>query len=173
MNKDEFQELLASGENIAIIVDFLLNRPDQIEHLMDIALNVPAKGSWRAVWVADRIHERKPELIKPYINRMVDALETINNESKLRHLLKLISLNDIPLEKLSFLLDYCIREFTNAERPVAVRVHAMQVLFEISELEPDFKPELVQVIEHEMEYHGSAGISSRGTSLLKKLSKPA
>jgi hypothetical protein len=171
MNKEKLQDLLASGENISILADFFLSHPIQIEQLMDIALKVEGKGSWRAIWVADRVHEKEPELIKPYIPRMVDALENMVDESKLRHLLKLISLNDIPSEKISMLLDFCLREFTDAERPVAIRVHAMQILYEISELEPDFKDELAQVIEHEMEYHGSAGISSRGKMILKKLSK--
>lgn len=45
----------------------------------------------------------------------------------------------------------------------------MQILFEISEYEPGFKPELIQLIEHEIEYHASPGIISRGKSLLSTL----
>jgi hypothetical protein len=45
----------------------------------------------------------------------------------------------------------------------------MQILFNIAQKEPDFSGELIELIEHEMEYHGSAGIASRGGKLLKKL----
>lgn len=69
------------------------------------------------------------------------------------------------------MLDFCIHHFTTAEEPIAVRVHAMQILYNISETEPDFKPELIHIIEHELEYHSSAGIKSRGGKLLKKLRK--
>ena len=37
------------------------------------------------------------------------------------------------------------------------------------EIEPEFKQELIQLIEHEMEFHSTAGIKSRGKKLLKKL----
>jgi hypothetical protein len=47
----------------------------------------------------------------------------------------------------------------------------MQVLYGISENEPDFKPELIQIIEQEMEYRPTPGIISRGSKLLKKLRK--
>ena len=45
----------------------------------------------------------------------------------------------------------------------------MQILFNISEREPELKHELIQLIEHEIEYHSSAGIKSRGSKLLRKL----
>ena len=169
MTRDEFYKLLESGENVRILTDFLLEHPNQIDQLVDIALNDPRKGMWRAMWIIDKIHEKSPKLIRPHINRMIEAIESISDDSKLRHLLKIISLNKIPQQHLSFLLEYGINELTNAERPVAIRVHAMQILFEISKQEPDFKQELIQLIEHEMEYHATGGINSRGKRLLKKL----
>lgn len=171
MTKGELYNLLIAGENVPILVDFFVEQPDQINHLIDLALLDTRKGTWRAMWITDKIHEQRPELITPFLEQMHESIKTINDESKLRHLLKIISLNDIPENHLSYLLDYSIQQLTNAERPVAIRVHAMQILFQISEQEPDFKPELIQLIEHEMEYHATGGIKSRGKRLLKKLRK--
>jgi hypothetical protein len=42
-------------------------------------------------------------------------------------------------------------------------------LFRIAQKEPDFSGELIEMIENETEYHGTAGIRSRGTRILKKL----
>jgi hypothetical protein len=169
MERDELYTMLQSCENVMILTRYLIDYPQQIEQLIDIGLNDPNKETWRAFWIADKIHEKKPKLIQPYIEGMVDALGSIDNPSKLRHLLKLISLNDIPEEKLSFLIDYGIQKMTDPTNPVAIRVHAMQILYAISEQEPGFKLELIQMIEHEMEYHTSGGINARGKSLLKKL----
>lgn len=169
MKQVDFSVLENSPEEVYFMADCLLTYPEKIPGLINFGLHSFEKASWRALWVADKIHEKQPALIRPFIAQMVDALQTTDNESKLRHLLKLISLNELPPEKLSFLLDFCLRELTDAARPVAIRVHAMQILYEISVLEPDFKPELAQVIEHEMDFHGSAGINSRGKVLLKKL----
>ena len=72
---------------------------------------------------------------------------------------------------MAVLLNFCLEVFTNAAEPVAVRVHAMQILYNIAQKEPDFSGELIELIENEMEYHGSAGLASRGKKLLKKLIK--
>jgi len=171
MKRADFYALLDTWVNIQLLVDYLIEYPDQIGDLADIGLNDPRKESWRAIWIMDRIHEKAPELVQPYIPRFIEALPAISNESKLRHLLKLVSLNPLPNNKLGTLWDYGLTVFTDASRPIAIRVHAMQLLFEIAESIPDLKPELIQLIEHEIEFHGSAGIRSRGTKLLKKLSQ--
>ncbi|WP_053179479.1 hypothetical protein [Sunxiuqinia dokdonensis] len=169
MKQTDFYALLDTWENIHVLVDYLIEYPDQIEDLVDIGLNAPQKETWRAVWIMDRIHEKKPELVRAYIPRFIEALPLTNHESKLRHLLKLVSLNPLPQDQLGMLWDFGLGVFADASRPIAIRVHAMQLLFEITETVPDLKPELMQLIEHEMEFHGSAGIRSRGKKLLKKL----
>lgn len=169
MTKDEFYNLLEAGENVPVLVNFCIDQPNHISLLMDIAISDSRQGTWRSMWVADKVHEQHPELILPFLEEMIEAAKTMKSESKLRHLLKIISQNKIPEKHLSYMLDYSIEQLTNVERPVAIRVHAMQILFQISEQEPEFKPELIQLIEHEMEYHATGGIQARGKQLLKKL----
>lgn len=169
MKQEDLRELLDKWENLAILSDFLIHSPEQLNQLIQIGLNDPKKESWRAVWVVDQVHEKKPELVRPYVPQFIEALPYISNESKLRLLLKIISLNPVPESQLAFLWDYGLKEFTNASRPIAIRVHAMQILFEISGTISEFKPELIQLIEHHIAFHGSAGIKSRGRKLLSKL----
>jgi hypothetical protein len=119
--------------------------------------------------LVEKIHEKYPNLILPYLAVMTDFVLITKKSGKKRHLLKLISLHDIPEEKMDILLNFCIDVFTNPTEDIAVRVHAMQILFNIAQKEPDFAGELIGLIEHEIEFHGSAGISSRGQRLLKKL----
>lgn len=169
MNEDELFDLLQSGENIPLIASHFSIHPEGIEILMNIALTDGPNSTWRAAWIADKIHELHPDLIVPYLPVMINfALKTANSGKK-RHLLKLISLHDIPEDQIASLMNYCGEVFSNAAEPVAVRVHAMQILFNIAQKEPDFKGELIDWIEHEIEYHGSAGIASRGRKLLKML----
>jgi hypothetical protein len=100
---------------------------------------------------------------------MILKLKTEDNSGKKRHFLKLLSMNEIPEQHFGFLVDYCLDTLGSGKEPPAVRVHAMQVLFNISEKEPEFKPELMVIIEHEMEFHSTPGILSRGNKLVKKL----
>ncbi len=169
MTENELQLLIHSWENLDPISQHIAEHPEHMSVLMDVALDDSQQKNWRAMYMVEKIHEHYPDLILPYLPVMTDFLFVTQNDSKKRHLLKLISLHDIPEENMVALLDYCIGVFTNAALPIAVRVHAMQILFNIAQKEPDFAGELIGLIEHEMEYHGSAGIASRGKKLLVKL----
>ena len=169
MTENEIYTLIISWDNMALVVRHISDSPENLGRLMSIALNDQLDKSWRAMYLAEIIHEKHPKLILPFLPAMTDFLLITQNASKKRHLLKLISLHDIPEEKLAIMLNYCIEVFINANEPIAVRVHAMQILYNIAQKEPDFAGELISLIETEIEYRGSAGISSRGGKLLKKL----
>lgn len=169
MTEDEVRTLIQSWENLAILVRHIGHYPEHLDIIVSKALDDSQPENWRAMWMVEKIYDQHPELVRPYLPVLTTFLFTTQNAGKKRHLLKLISLNALPEEKLAFLLNYCIDLFTNAAEPVAVRVHAMQILFNIAQKEPDFTGELIGLIEHEIEYHGSAGIISRGSKLLKKL----
>lgn len=169
MTKNELTELLDSWDNIDIVIQEISNNREYFELLMSIALYDQKPKSWRAAYLADRIHDNCPELLKPFLPSVIAQLKVEKNTSKKRHFLKLISMNNIREEYFGFLVDYCLQALTSAKEPPAVRVHAMQILYNISEIETDLKPEILAVIEHEMEYHATAGILSRGSKLAKKL----
>ena len=170
MTEKDIHAMIQSWENIALLVRYIADYPEHLDIIMTKALDDSEPENWRAVWMVDKIHEQHPELVIPYLPVMTSFVLTTKNSGKKRHLLKLISLNDIQEENVALLLNHCIDVFTSATEPVAVRVHAMQILFNIAQKEPDFSGELTELIEHEMEYHGSAGLTSRGKKLLKKLS---
>lgn len=168
MTEAELTELIQSGDNIPMLARYLTDHPEFIPKLLKIGEN-DEDSTWRAFWIADKIHELNPDLIIPFLPEMTMLALKTDDQAKKRHLLKLISLNKIPEEKMGELLNFCLDQFTDASEPVAVRVHAMQVLFNIAQELPEFAGELIDIIEHEIEFHGSAGIASRGRKLLQKL----
>jgi hypothetical protein len=170
MKREDILELIDSWENLAYMINEIGRHPEYFEILMEIVLNSTDKKSWRAAYLADKIHDLYPGLLLPYLEPMIIKLQTLKDLGKKRHFLKLISAHDIPEQHLSFLFDFCLKTLSS-EEPPAVRVHAMQVLFNISEKEKDFKPELILLIEQEIEFRSTAGIITRGTKLVKKLRK--
>jgi hypothetical protein len=173
MTENEVRTLIQSWENLAIMVRYIADYPEYLDLIVSKAMDDSQPENWRAAWMVDKIHEKHPELVIPYLPVMSDFLLTTQNAGKKRHLLKLISLHEIPNEKIAVLLNFGYQTFTNASEPVAVRVHAMQILYNIALKEPEFAGELIELIEHEIEFHGSAGLTSRGRKLLKKLYKMA
>jgi hypothetical protein len=171
MTGKELKDLIRSWKNLSLIVDYMCEHPDDLDLLVKLALGDSQPRNYRAVWMVEKIHDKHPEFVLPYLPSMTDFVLQTKNSGKKRHLLKLISLHPIQDEKIGTMLEFCLRTFTNAEEEIAVRVHAMQILCNIAESEPDLIGELIDVIENEIEYHGSAGIASRGRKLLAKLYK--
>jgi hypothetical protein len=169
MNENEIRSLIQSWENLSLMVRYVADYPEYLDLIVSKALDDSQPENWRAAWMVDKIHEKHPELVIPFLPVMTDFLLTTQNAGKKRHILKLLSLHDIPEEKMAELLNFGYQLFTDASEPVAVRVHAMQILFNIARKEPDFAGELIELIEHEIEFHGSAGITSRGRKLIRKL----
>jgi hypothetical protein len=169
MTKKELQEIIDSWENMPLVISYIWEHPESMDILLGIATDDTQSRNWRAMYLVDQIHDQYPELVLPYFPKMTKFLLSTKNSSKKRHLLKLISSHDVPEKDLVVLLEFCIQEFTNAAEPVAVRVHAMQILYNIALKEPDFAGELIDLIENEIEYHGSAGIANRGWKLVNKL----
>lgn len=171
MNKDELMTLIEAWENMDFLIAEITARPDYLNLLTEIALKSDHPKSWRAAWILDKIHEKNKNLVVPFIPAIINQLKVEKNEGKKRHLLKLISLNEIPENEKSYLIDFCIAIFTSAKDPIAVRVHAMQILFEISQTIPEIIPEILAIIEQQLEEHPSAGLESRGNKIVKKLRK--
>jgi len=121
------------------------------------------------MYLVDQIHDIQPELVIPFFPVLNEFLLRTSNQSKKRHILRIFSIHEVPNENMALLLDFCIQELTNASQPIAVRVHGMQILYNIALKEPDFAGELIDIIENEIEYHGSAGIANRGTKLVARL----
>jgi hypothetical protein len=171
MTREDLIELLDSWDNLDFTINEISKNPPYFNLLMSVALYNTEQKSWRAAYLSDKIHDDFPELLRPFLPEIIAQLKHEKNTSKKRHFLKLISMNDINREYYGFLVDYCLKALSSSKEPPAVRVHAMQILYNISETETDLKAELLAVIEHEMEYHSTAGILSRGSKLSKKLQK--
>lgn len=171
MKKEDAIDIINTWENLNFYIQQISKHPEDLKVLFDIASDDSKQEYWRAAYLIDRLADDFPDLIEPCIPDMINALKKTNNTSKVRHYLKLISQYPINKEEMDFLFNYCLDAFTNTGFPVAVRVHAMQVLYEISEVEPGLKPELIHIIENEMELHPTPGIKTRGRKLIQKLRK--
>ena len=165
-----FTDLLSNpynGANINIVVDMTLQRPELLNELWQFAI-ATNPAAWKAVWVMDKINDTRPDLILPYLKPMLEIVEHLKQSGQKRHMLKLLSMHPLPAEPSGGFIDYCFNILQSRTEPVAGRVHAMQLLFNITKLIPEFKNELRIVIEDAI-FEGTAGIRSRGSKLLKTL----
>lgn len=169
MTLQEIKQLMTDWPNRELIFEHFLQTEDDFPLLLEVALDDSKAIYWRAAWIIDQLNEQNKPLVATYLPQIAEAVLKSENSSKLRHFLKIISQHPVPPGYAGLLFDRSLRIFTGPRYPVAVRVHAMQILSEIARTEKELIPELVQTIENELELHPSAGLKSRGKHILKAL----
>jgi len=122
-------------------------------------------------WLISHCMESNPQLVLPHLATLIDNLANPKTEgSVLRSSVKALSGSDIPDDLQGPALNHCFDLLLNPKTAIAVQVHAMQTVFNISKNEPDLLRELATVIEDGME-HGSAAYKARGRRILGKIRK--
>jgi len=166
----DFESILSTfpGKEAAILIaKEIANDPKLMPKLWKFATSSHER-SWRATWLMDKVYDEAPELVRPYIPQMIQMMPNLECQSKQRQFLKLISEEPLPKIISGDFINRCFDLLISNSTPVAVRVYAMQILFNFSQQEPDIKNELALVIEEFMS-DGTAGFKCRGKRILKKL----
>lgn len=152
-------------EEAMLIAQSIAKNPEHIKALWEICIS-NEKHSWRATWILDKVYDIAPDLVRLYLPQMIEFVPNLENESKLRQYLKLISLEPIPSNISGDFINYCFDTLISSTSAIAIKVYAMQILYNFSLLEPDLQNELALIIEEQME-NGSAGYCSRARRILK------
>ena len=136
--------------------------------LMDIVLHGKEPVTQRAAWVMDVCMETYPEFLSPYVETLIESLPRFSNDGVIRQVVKALAARDIPEKLEGQLADFCFRRLQSVETPVAIKVHCMQILANITTHHPDLAGELRTVIIEQIP-RNSAGFASRGRKILKRL----
>ncbi len=171
MTKNDLFLLLDSWDNLNWVKSNAEGYTGYIPLLMDIALNGTNRLSWRAAWIAEKINEKHPGILQPWINSITNSLNGMNHIGKKRQFLKLLCLYPISTEHYPFLLDYCLQILDTMSEPPANKAYSMQILYNISEYEPGLKEELLDIMEYLLETEQSAGTLAKARIIAGKLSK--
>ena len=150
-----------------------IENPAIFMKLFEYSHSSDKKLAFRASWTISKVCDKFPEIIYPYLSRIVETLSNIDNESALRSFLRIISFSD--LEKIDsrqhgVLADFCFNVLKSGFSAIAVKAYSMEILYRLSLIYPEIANELSTSIRILLE-DGSAGISSRGRMILKKLAE--
>lgn len=157
-----------SKSNAEYIANSIGNNREKYNSLWEIVKSESVTLSTRAAWVFEIISIKHSDIFESIISEVIYLLSKIKNRSVRRHLLKILSYKNIPAADLGNLFDCCLNWVESPSEPVAVKVHCLQILYNISEIENDLKPELIAIISNQMERE-SSGFKARGQMLLEKL----
>jgi len=169
----DFQSLLLnfpSGATKDLYIREVIGTKGGFKSLLELALHDKDPVAWRASWVLDGSDEQQPGLATRYLNKIVQALPALESKGSLRSLLRMLCRYDIPEENQGLLIDLCFSYLVSELYPLAVKVHAMQIIYNHVLLYPELKDELVTVLEDQME-NNTVGFLARGRRLIKQMEK--
>lgn len=151
---------LSAGENPAIF-----------RRLIEYSFLPDRKLAFRASWTLSKACDMFPEMIYPYMQRLLEGLNSIEDESTRRSFLRIISISEI--SKLSIkdhgiLADHCFKALSSQFSSIAVKAYSMEILYKLTRIYPELAHELSALIIM-LQGEGSAGIIARGKIILKKL----
>ena len=172
LSKQDIKDMLVfdlTEKVINHIKDICLKSTEYTQHLWEIAIENSYPASWRAAWVYAKVADINPEMAKPHVLEIPKLLLAFTHDGQKRELLKVILLFPLIEQDMGLILNICFDWLASPKETAAVRVHSMQIVYEISKVEPDLQPELKLMLLQLMP-DAEPGMLSRGTKILAKLS---
>ena len=162
------EESTAHRLNREFIRDYVLQNPEKLQFLIEIALNEKDKIHIKACWSLEVIFENQPELILPYINEFLTKIGQYKNHSAIRPVSKIcLFLSKSKTIKLTEkqeikIIETCL-DWLIQEEKVAAKVYSMRTLYQLSK-----KKELKTILSQDFFKH-SAAYRAAAKEILKKL----
>lgn len=157
-----------SRRNTDLIAEIIYNMPVLFDELFVLYLRNEEPISRRAVWVVDTVAEKLPKLLDGYLESIIEALPSFEHDGLKRGSLRMLARSQLPQNNLGKLMNICFDWLVSQQESVAVKIYAMEILYRISQDEPELKKELADSIEWRIG-EGTPGFKNRGLKMLKKL----
>ena len=143
---------------------------EAFDELLEAFLHDEWRVTQRAAWIVSHCIDRHPWLIEKHIEAVLLNLKNDVNIAVKRNTVRILQFVDIPEDQMGLAAEICFDFLNSGKEAIAVKAHAMTILFNITKKFPELRDELQIAIEDQLPF-GSEGIRSRGKKILKELSK--
>jgi hypothetical protein len=161
------QSLLAehSKPQTMRIVEFIGADEKRFAELMKIFFAGEYRLTQRAAWPLNYCAEQHPELIQPYLPKLLNCLNRDDvHDAVKRNIVRLLQFIEIPEKSHAKVYSLCIDLLDNPNEAVAVRVFAMTVAARIAKSEPVLMNELRLIVRQHLP-HSTAAFQKRVAQL--------
>ncbi len=172
MNIEDAVIGLKDSKQVGPLIDQIVNHPEQMADLIDCMY---VQGNWRlcqkAGWPLIRMTKTHPELITPFIPRMVSELEnTDQHDAHIRNTVRVLQELDIPEDDQGKLYDLCFNFMMEIKYPTAVRAFSITILSRIAMAIPELQEELLSALEM-IKNEGTSGFVNRANKEYARIQK--
>ena len=161
---------LMSNELKFKVAEYIGKNPKSISFLWSIIEKEPYPINARAAWIFEYICTTNNSIFTLYLEKIATLFPSIENDSVMRIMAKLLMLKPIPESEEGDVLNAAFDRLANKNLPIAVRVNCMQIVYNLSEKYPELQNELRGIIENEIEF-GKPAFKNRGGKILAKLNQ--
>jgi len=148
------------------IVEFIGDDAQRFAELMKLFFAGEYRLTQRAAWPMNYCAERRPELIHPYLPKLLDCLERDDvHDAVKRNVVRLLQYIEIPRRLMGKVYALCVDLVNDAYEPVAARAFALTVAARIAKSEPDLMNELRLVVRKHLP-HTTAAFQKRAREIL-------
>lgn len=156
-----------SKQQAVKIASWIGDDTEAFDNLISLFLGKEYRVCQRAAWAMSICADANPQLIRPYIKKLVRNLKKPVHDAVKRNTLRVLEKIEIPENNLGELADVCFDFLTRGNEPIAVKAYSIGILSNISKKEPALLQELKIILEDQLPYSGPA-IKSRAKRVLNK-----
>ncbi len=167
------EESTAHRLNREFIRDYVIQNPDKLQFLIEIALNENDKIHHKACWSLELIFELQLELILPFLEEFISKISFYKNDSAIRPISKIcLFLSKSKTIKLiekqeTKIIETCLDWLIQDEK-VASKAYSMRALYNFGKKHPWIHEELKSILTQDYPNH-SAAYKAAAKDILKKL----
>jgi len=155
------------------IVDDVGTDAQKFEVAMNIFLSTDYRMVQRISQSIGMIGEKQPQLIAPYLPRMVHLLRDAPIDAVKRNVLRIFQFVNVPEAIEGELFDIAMKYLISRHEAIAIKAFSMTALRRICEKYPELTQEVIPTLELIIRENDSPGIQSRGRKELKLLRRIA
>lgn len=170
----DIQAFLDAGHSKELrnqIVAYIGKSKSKMKQLMTFFFHDEWRYNQRASWAVARIASIHPNLLDPYLSQMVKDLESPKHDAVKRNTLRIFEDIDVPETLEGELLDKCMAYLVDPKQAIAIRCFSITVIDKIVQRFPELAPEVIEIINDQLDYPQSAGFKVRAKRTLKSLNK--
>jgi hypothetical protein len=167
------EESTAHRASREFIRDYVLQNPEKLKYLIELALNEKDRIHFKACWSLELIFEIKLELILPFLDDFLAKIEHFNDDSAIRPISKIcmflsksktIKLSESQETKIiETSLDWLIQD-----KKVATKAYSMRTLYNFGKQHTWINEELKTILSQDYFKH-SAAYQAAAKDILRKL----
>jgi hypothetical protein len=157
-----------SRQQAQMIADWVGADKKRLAKLMDIFLNDDGVLAQRSSWIVNMVNDKHPELILPYLEAVIKRMQQPGSHDAVkRNMVRILEHTDIPEPVHGIVMTACFDFLADPKETIAVRCFSMNVLDNLSKVYPEIRPELIMLVQNQLENGASAGFKVRARRILK------